>query len=110
LKISGQWRKYKRISPKGSRMMLASEVISGCWCNPSVTHHFFLRYFMKVKELIEKLSKLNPNLEIVRCLDKYEAHTYTFNIEVGHFDYELQTFINNFTEDDDYTINAVTIK
>lgn len=54
---------------------------------------------MKVKDLIEVLSKMDPNLICVTNVDKYNTHKLVSHVTSGFYDDKSNTFIEKDDQD-----------
>ena len=63
---------------------------------------------MKVKELIEKLSKMNPELDVVSRVDKYATHKPVTYVAMGCFDSQIGSF-DEYVEGYDMDVDAVSV-
>lgn len=63
---------------------------------------------MKVKELIEQLSKMDPELDVVSRVDKYSTHKPVTYVKMGCFDRQIGSF-DEYVEGYDMDVDAVSV-
>jgi hypothetical protein len=65
---------------------------------------------MKIKELIEELSKLDPNLEVTFSSDIYNTQTEVTHVIIGYYDKDVDDFTNaEDIDDENMEINCVSL-